>query len=198
MKLMIIAAAILLGIAGTAPSIAGAILDTPEKSARDIYIYDIIDDSMAESVHVQLAALNLEGKEDITLHIKSFGGSVISGLRIYDDMMESAAKVNTVCESYCMSMAAVLLAAGQTREATKNSTIMIHEVSFGVPSSKLTDVEIIVQEGRKFQAAIDGILVKHTGLPLGIIKQLESHDNYMTSEQAKGLRFIDSVREYKR
>ena len=190
MFFMMIAAAIISIPATAEPKL---VLQMP----RDVYIFGHIDDLMADTVSNKLRMLNELSNEEIVLHIKSFGGSVYAGLQIYDAMMESKAKIKTVCEGYCMSMAAILLAVGDTREASKNTTIMFHEVGFGA-QGKLTEVKQQVGEAERLQDVIDLAIQERTGLSIADIKALESYDNYISAQQAKEMNIIDTIKARRR
>jgi len=168
-----------------------------EQPKREIVIYGGINDAIANSIVQQIRAYNKTGNEQIVLKlISSPGGSVYAGLQIYDAMQESDAPIKTVCESYCMSMAAVLLTAGDVRETSQNTTIMYHQLSMGIGGGKLNDLINVVGEGIRLQGVIDEILSKHSGLDVGQIRELESVDRYLSPHTAKALGLIDEVREY--
>ena len=167
------------------------------KPPRDIYLVGPVNDTSASFVKVQLDALNAVNDDQITLHITSLGGSVYAGLRIYDDMMESRSPIRTVCEGYCMSMAAILLAVGDTREASANTTIMFHEVSFGA-EGKLTDVKAVTAEAERLQTLIDKAISERSGLSMSQVRMLERTDNYMSGREALELGLIDTVRQRRR
>lgn len=201
MKTLFVCLAIaLLPIVGVGAATSLLLSPQAQKSTqlpRDVYVNGTIDDNMAADINYQLELLNKENSDDITMHITSGGGGVYPGLRIYDNMMESESKINTVCEGYCMSMAAVLLVAGSHREASENTAIMLHEVSFGA-SGKLTEVENEVKEAKRLQAEMNTIIMRHSGLTLDQVKKMEAYDHFMSSQEAKELGLVDSVREYKK
>jgi ATP-dependent Clp protease protease subunit len=114
---------------------------------RIIFLGTAIDDGVANSVIAQLLFLQMDdGKKDINLYINSPGGSVTSGLAIFDTMQFLTCDVNTYCIGMAASMGAVLLAAGTKgkRYALPNSDIMIHQVSGGAQGTA-SDVERTVE-----------------------------------------------------
>jgi ATP-dependent Clp protease protease subunit len=165
---------------------------------RDVYVNGPIDDNLAALLHMQLKKLNEESHDEITMHITSGGGGVYSGLQIYDDMAESPSKIRTVCEGYCMSMAAVLLTGGDIREASENTTIMFHQVAFGIERAKLSEAIDTVNEGARLQDVMDSIIMEHSGLTKEQVQKLESYDHFMSGKEAKALNLVDLVKPRKK
>ena len=132
---------------------------------RIIFIGTAIDDHVANLVIAQMLFLQMEdGKKDIHLYINSPGGSVTSGLAIYDTMQFVTCDVTTYCLGMAASMGAVLLAAGTKgkRYALPNSDIMIHQVSGGA-QGQASDVERQVEFMFKLKKRLTRILADHTG-----------------------------------
>src|SRR3989338_4648578 len=101
---------------------------------RIIFLGDSIDDGIANTVVAQLLFLESQDKtKDIKLYINSQGGSVTSGLAIYDTMQYIKPDVQTICIGMAASMAAILLAAGAKgkRFVLPNSEVMIHQIMGG-------------------------------------------------------------------
>jgi ATP-dependent Clp protease protease subunit len=199
MKNFLIGLFIILSIIGGAVLSASAqplSLSQSAQPKREILILGGINDAAAFSVVNQIRLLNAQGDSEITIRITSPGGSVYSGLQIYDAMKESNAPIKTVCEGYCMSMAAILLAAGDTREVGQNTTIMLHGISMGSDGGKLTEVENNLAEGQRLQEIIDNILSKHSHLSVEEVVDMESYDHYMSPVEAKELGLIDTIRKH--
>jgi ATP-dependent Clp protease protease subunit len=135
-----------------------------------------------------------DGKKDINLYINSPGGSVTSGLAIYDTMQFLTCNVNTYCIGMAASMGAVLLAAGTKghRYALPNSDIMIHQVSGGAQGTA-SDVERTVEFMFKLKKRLIAILAAHTGKPFDQVKVDSDRDYYMTAEEAKAYGLVDEV-----
>src|SRR6187200_2308234 len=124
-----------------------------------------IDDHIANLVIAQLLFLQMEdGKKDINLYINSPGGSVTSGLAIYDTIQFLTCDVNTYCIGQAASMGAVLLAAGAKgkRYALPNARIMIHQPWGGV-QGQATDISIQAKEILRLKDRLNEILAKHCG-----------------------------------
>ncbi len=162
---------------------------------RIIFLGTAIDDGVANSVIAQLLFLQMDdGKKDISIYINSPGGSVTSGLAIYDTMQFLTCDVNTYCIGMAASMGAVLLAAGTRgkRYALPNSDIMIHQVSGGA-SGTASDVERTVEYMYKLKKRLIKILANHTGKDEEIVKNDSDRDYYMTAEEAKTYGLVDEV-----
>ena len=164
---------------------------------RIIFLGTPIDDQIANLVVAQLLHLESEDPEkDISVYINSPGGSIYSGLAIYDTMMFVKPDINTMCVGVAMSMGSLLLAAGTKgkRAALPNSRILIHQPSAGFEGQS-TDIEIHAREVLALRARIDEIYAKHTGQAVEAIEKALDRDTYMTSDEAKAFGLIDTVME---
>ncbi|MEI8387083.1 MAG: ATP-dependent Clp protease proteolytic subunit [Verrucomicrobiota bacterium] len=162
---------------------------------RIIFIGMPIDDHVANLVIAQLLFLQMEdAKKDISIYINSPGGSVTSGLAIYDTMQFVTCDVNTYCIGIAASMGAVLLCAGTKgkRFALPNSDIMIHQVSGGA-QGQASDVERQVEFMFKLKKRLNRILSFHTGKPAEQVNKDADRDYYMTAEEAKEYGLVDEV-----
>jgi ATP-dependent Clp protease protease subunit len=162
---------------------------------RIIFIGTPIDDHVANLVIAQLLFLQMEdSKKDISIYINSPGGSVTSGLAIYDTMQFVTCDVNTYCMGIAASMGAVLLCAGTKgkRFALPNSDIMIHQVSGGA-QGQASDVERQVEFMFKLKKRLNGILSLHTGKSVEQVNKDADRDYYMTAEEAKEYGLVDEV-----
>ncbi len=162
---------------------------------RIIFIGTPIDDHVANLVIAQLLFLQMEdGKKDISIYINSPGGSVTSGLAIYDTMQFVTCDVNTYCMGIAASMGAVLLCAGTKgkRYALPNSDIMIHQVSGGAQGTA-SDVERQVEFMYKLKKRLNGILAHHTGKTVEQVEKDADRDYYMSAEEAKAYGLVDEV-----
>jgi ATP-dependent Clp protease protease subunit len=133
-------------------------------------------------------------KKDIHLYINSPGGSVTSGLAVYDTMQYLTCDVNTYCVGQAASMGAVLLAAGTKgkRFALPNANIMIHQV-LGGAEGQASDVEIRVKYMLKLKQRLNTILAKHTGRDVDQVEKDCDRDNFMSAEEAKKYGLVDLV-----
>lgn len=161
-------------------------------SSGDIYLHGEITDEMALSIGSAIKQLNDEDVSEITIHISSPGGSVYAGLQIYDYMHESKAKIRTSCEGFCMSMGAYLLSFGDIRQSSAHATIMYHQISTSAQGT-IKGITEDLAEAQRLQDVVNDILKTRSGLSTNQINIIESHDNYMSPEQAKTLGLIDNI-----
>ena len=162
---------------------------------RIIFIGTPIDDHVSNIVVAQLLFMQMsDPKKDIHIYINSPGGSVTSGLAIYDTIQYLTCDVNTYCIGQAASMGAVLLCAGTKgkRYALPNSNIMIHQV-LGGAEGQASDVEIRVKHMLKLKQTLNAILSKHTGKPVEQVEKDCDRDNYMTAGEAKAYGLVDHV-----
>jgi ATP-dependent Clp protease protease subunit len=162
---------------------------------RIVFLGSAIDDDVANLVIAQLLFLEAEDPEkDIHLYINSPGGSVTSGLAIYDTMQYVRPPVSTICLGQAASMGAWLLAAGAPgkRMALPNSRIMIHQPMGGV-SGQATDIDIHAREILKLRERMNEILATHTSQPVDVIARDTERDYHMSGEEALAYGLIDRV-----
>ncbi len=162
---------------------------------RIIFLGDSVDEHTGNIVVAQLLFLESEDPEkDIHLYINSPGGSVSSGLAIYDTMQYIKCPVSTICLGHAASMAAVLLAGGAAgkRFVLPNARIMIHQPLGGV-QGQATEVEIHAREILKLRERLNDILVKHTGQSKKKVRADTERDFYMSPEEAVEYGIVDKV-----
>jgi ATP-dependent Clp protease protease subunit len=162
---------------------------------RIVFIGGPIDDMVANLVMAQLLFLASENSNrDIAIYINSPGGTVTSGLAIYDTIQYIKPDVSTICIGQAASAAAVLLASGKKgkRFALPNARIMIHQVMGGA-EGQASDVEIQTREIVRTKNAVNQILAQHTGQPLSKIEKDTDRDFFMGSMEAKKYGIIDEV-----
>ena len=162
---------------------------------RIIFLGAAISDVVANTVIAQLLFLESEDpKKDIKLYINSPGGSVSSGLAIYDTMQYVKPDITTICIGSAASMGAMLLAAGakNRRLSLPNSNIMIHQIMGGA-EGQATDIKIRAEFILKLKSKLNELLVKHTGQSLDKIERDTDRDYYMTPEEAKKYGIIDKI-----
>jgi ATP-dependent Clp protease protease subunit len=154
---------------------------------RIIFIGTVIDDNVANLVIAQMLFLQMEDvNKDINIYINSPGGSVTSGLAIYDTMQFVKCDVATYCVGQASSMGALLLAAGTKgkRQTLPNSRIMIHQPWGGVEGAA-EDISRHAKEILKMRDRINEILAAHTGQPLDKIQKDTDRDYFMSAQEAK-------------
>ena len=162
---------------------------------RIIMLGSAIDDNVSNSIVAQLLFLEAENPEkDITLYINSPGGSITSGMAIYDTMQYIKPNVSTVCIGMAASMGAFLLAAGEKgkRFALPNSEVMIHQ-PLGGAQGQATEIEIAARRILPLKDKLNQILAERTGQPFEILQRDTERDNFMTAERALEYGLIDKV-----
>lgn len=162
---------------------------------RIVFLGEEVNDTSASLVVAQLLFLDAEDPgKDIYLYINSPGGSVTSGMAIYDTMQYIKSDVCTICIGMAASMGAFLLAAGAKgkRYALPNSTIMIHQPLGGV-QGQASDIKIHTEYLLKIKEKLNKILSERTGKPLEQVEKDTDRDNFLSSEQAKEYGLIDDV-----
>ncbi len=162
---------------------------------RIVFLGTPIDDNVANIIIAQMLFLDAENPEkDIYLYINSPGGSVYSGLAIYDTMQYLRAPVATMCMGMAASMGSFLLAAGTAgkRSALPNSRIMIHQPSGGSQGTA-ADIEIQAREIIYARERLNSILAKHTGQTAERIAEDVDRDRFMSPEEAQTYGLIDHV-----
>lgn len=165
---------------------------------RIIFLGTQVNSDLANLIVAQMLYLQSEDpKADIHLYINSPGGSVTSGLAIYDTMQYVSCDVATYCMGQAASMGALLLTSGAPgkRFALPNSSIMIHQPLAGMQGTAI-EIDIHVKELRRVKRRLNEILLKHTGHTLDKIEQDTDRDNFMTAEEAKTYSLIDQVVEH--
>lgn len=167
---------------------------------RIIFIGSPIDDVTASLVIAQLLFLESEDAErDIYMYLNTPGGSISSGLAIYDTMQYVKPAVATICIGMAASMGAVLLAGGADgkRSSLPNSRIMIHQPWMGGVQGQATDIEIHAKEILKMKKTLYDILAKHSKQSVDKIYADSERDYYMSAVEAKEYGLIDEVLERK-
>lgn len=162
---------------------------------RIIFLSDEVNDVTASLIVAQLLFLESEDPDkDIYLYINSPGGSITSGMAIYDTMNYIKPEVSTICVGMAASMGAFLLAAGQKgkRYALPNSEIMIHQPLGGF-KGQATDIDIHAKRILKIKETLNEILSERTGKPLDKIKQDVERDYFMSAYEAKEYGLVDEV-----
>ena len=157
---------------------------------RIVFLGTPIDDDVANVVIAQFLFLESEDPDkDIMLYINSPGGSVTSGLAIYDTMQYVKPQVSTICLGQAASMGAFLLAGGAKgkRFAVPNARIMIHQLSGGFQGQG-TDIEIHAREALRLKSRLNEILARHTGQPLERIEKDTERDYFMGPGEGKRIR----------
>ena len=162
---------------------------------RVIFLTGPIEDYGANLVVAQMLFLEAENPDkDIHLYINSPGGSVTSGMSIYDTMQFIKPDVSTLCIGQAASMGAVLLTGGEKgkRQALPNSRVMIHQVLGGF-QGQASDIEIHTKEILSIKAKLNEILAKHSGQKVDKVAKDSDRDNFMSPDEAVKYGLIDNV-----
>jgi ATP-dependent Clp protease protease subunit len=164
---------------------------------RLVFIVGPVEDQMANLVVAQLLYLESENPDkDIQLYINSPGGTVSSGLSIYDTMQFVNCDVGTICVGQAASMGALLLGGGSKgkRYALPHSRIMVHQPSAGF-QGQATDIDIHAKETMELKRRLNEIMSRHTGQTIEQIEKDLERDNFMSAEAAVQYGLIDTVLE---
>jgi ATP-dependent Clp protease, protease subunit len=162
---------------------------------RIVFLGTPIDDQIANLIIAQLLHLESEDPDkDISIYINSPGGSIYSGLAIYDTMKFIKPDVQTICVGVAMSMGSLLLTGGTAgkRVALPNSRILMHQPSAGF-EGQATDIEIHAAEILKVRKRIDEIYALHTGQTEERVHTDMERDRFFRPDQAAEYGLIDRV-----
>jgi ATP-dependent Clp protease protease subunit len=162
---------------------------------RIIFLQGAIDDHSANLIVAQMLFLQFDDpKADIHLYINSPGGSVTSGLSIYDTMQYVTCDVATYCIGQCASMGAVLLCAGAKgkRNALPHARVMIHQPLAGTEGTT-TEILLHLKEFQRLKKELNDILLRHTGQTLEKVEQDTDRDKFMSAQEARDYGIVDHV-----
>jgi ATP-dependent Clp protease protease subunit len=162
---------------------------------RIIFLGEPVNDHVANIVIAQFLFLDAESKDkDIKFYINTPGGSVTSGMAIYDTMQYVKCDVSTICVGMAASMGATLLAAGAKgkRFILPNSEVMIHQVMGGT-EGQASDIKIRAEHILKVKARLNKILAKHTGQSVSRVEKDTDRDRFLTADEAKKYGIVDRI-----
>ena len=161
---------------------------------RIVFLGSAIDDSVANLICAQLILLDAEDDKDIFLYINSPGGSVTSGLAIYDTMQYVNCDVSTTCVGLAASMGQFLLCAGAPgkRYALPHSRILMHQ-PLGQFQGQAADIAIQAEQIMYLKRMMAERIAFHTGQPVEKIEADSDRDRWFTAQEAKEYGFIDEV-----
>lgn len=174
-----------------------AVMDVYSRLMMDriIFMGYPINDEVANIITAQLLFLeSTDRTRDIQMYINSPGGSVYSGLGVYDTMQYITPDVSTICIGMAASMAAVLLCAGTKgkRTALKHARVMLHQPS-GAIGGQASDIEITVNEIKKIKKNLYDVISNHTGKTGKQVEKDCERDYWLTSTEAKEYGLVDEV-----
>ncbi|MDY3846168.1 MAG: ATP-dependent Clp endopeptidase proteolytic subunit ClpP [Eubacteriales bacterium] len=162
---------------------------------RIIFLSDEVNDATASLIVAQMLYLEAQDPDkDISFYINSPGGSISSGMAIYDTMNFIKCDVSTICIGMAASMGAFLLACGTKgkRIALPNSEIMIHQPLGGM-QGQASDIKIHADHIIRIREKLNRILSERTGKPLEEVYRDTERDNFLTAEEALNYGLIDRV-----
>ena len=162
---------------------------------RILFLGAPINDDVANIIQAQLLFLeSVEPHSDIQLYINTPGGSVSSGLGIYDTMQLINCDVATICTGMAASMGAVLLTAGAAgkRSALPHSRVMIHQ-PLGGAQGQASDIEITAREIQKLKKELYTIIADHSHTDFDKVWADSDRDYWMTAQEAKEYGMVDEV-----
>ncbi|XBC38085.1 MAG: ATP-dependent Clp endopeptidase proteolytic subunit ClpP [Buchnera aphidicola (Floraphis choui)] len=167
---------------------------------RIIFLTGIIEDITANAIVAQILFLESENSEkDIFIYINSPGGTISSGMSIYDTMQFVTPNINTICIGQACSMAALILTAGHKgkRFCLPNARIMIHQ-PIGGCNGQASDIEIHAREIITIKKRINTLMSIHTGKDLKNIEKDTERDYFFSSEEAIKYGLIDSILHHRK
>lgn len=161
---------------------------------RIIMLSGEIDDNLANIIIAELLYLDSLNNDPISIYINSPGGSITSGMAIYDTMNFIKSKVSTVCIGIAASMAAFLLSSGEKnmRYALPNSEVMIHQ-PLGGAQGQATEIKIAAERILKLKEKLNKILSKNTNQNIKKIEKDTERDYFMNSKEALEYGLIDII-----
>ncbi len=180
-----------------------------EKNQNGEHVYDIysrllkdriimlsgeIDDNLSNLIVSELLYLDSLNHDDISIYINSPGGSITSGMAIYDTMNFIKSDVSTICIGEAASMAAFILSSGKKgkRYALPNSEVMIHQ-PLGGAKGQATEIQIAAERILKIKNKLNKILASNTGHTINKILKDTERDNFMDADEASKYGLIDKI-----
>ena len=163
---------------------------------REIFLWGEVNDETARSVVQKILYFDAMKSDDIKIFINSPGGTISSGLAIYDAMQNAGSDISTTCMGQAASMGAVLLCAGAKgkRYAWKHARIMVHQpLISGSMFGPASDLEIQAEEMLRIRSELNEVLAHHTGKPVSVVEQDTDRDFFMSAEEAREYGIIDWI-----
>ena len=162
---------------------------------RIILLTGEINDNVSSIIVSELLYLDSLNSNDINIYISSPGGSIVSGLAIYDTINMINSKVNTIVIGMAASMAAFILAAGTgKRKALPNAEIMIHQ-PYGGMEGVASDIDIQAKRLLRTKERINQLLALHCKKDIQQIEKDTERDYYMNAKEALDYNLIDEIIE---
>lgn len=155
---------------------------------REVFFVGDVNSASCDELIKQLMYLDSESDEEITLYINSAGGSVLSGLAVYDYISLMRSPLRTVCMGTAASMGAILFLAGTKREMFSHSEIMIHDPSYGggmnIAGKKPHEVKTYMDSLNETKEMLASIIAERTGKSLEEIYAVTAEDSFFKAPAA--------------
>lgn len=166
---------------------------------RIIWLMGPVEDSNCTVIQAQLMYLDSLGKEDITLHLNTPGGSIMAGMSVVDCAKYINSDLITVNMGMCASMGSVLLSAGTPgkRKSLKHSRVMVHSASSGFRGN-WHDFLVEKEEFEYYQNLVMNMLANFTGKTKEEVEKISERDKWFSSEEAKKFGIIDTIIDWKK
>ena len=167
---------------------------------RIIFLGVAINDDVANIIMAQLLFLSsTDPNKDISLYINTPGGSVSSGLAIYDTMQLVQPDVATICTGMAASMGSVLLCAGTPgkRSALPHSRVLIHQ-PLGGAEGQASDILIAAKEIEKTRQELISLIAQHSGQPYDKVFSDADRDFWMSAPEALQYGMIDKILDFRK
>ena len=166
---------------------------------RIILLNGEINDDLANSIVAQLLFLDSQNNNEISLYINSPGGSITSGMAIYDTINFIKSDVSTICIGINASMAAFLLSSGKKgkRYILPNAEVMIHQ-PLGGAQGQATEIKIAAERILKLKSKLNKILSENTNQPLEKVEQDTERDYFLDAKEALEYGIVDKIIENKK
>jgi ATP-dependent Clp protease protease subunit len=164
---------------------------------RSIYLWGIVDDKSAKDIVTKLMLLEADKPgEEIKFFISSPGGSVTSGMVIYDTMRMVKSPVSTICMGLAASMGSILLSGGTKgrRFIFPNGEVMIHQPSLGGHIQGVSaDMEIHAEQIKRTKEMGARILAENTGQTFEKVMKDFNRDYWMDAQKSIEYGIVDKV-----
>ena len=161
---------------------------------RIIMLSGEINDNMANIIVSELIYLDSISHDDINIYINSPGGSITSGMAVYDTMNYIKSDVSTICIGMAASMAAFILSSGKKgkRYILPNSEVMIHQ-PLGGAQGQATEIKIAANRILRLKDKLNKILADNTDQDIKKIEIDTERDYFMDSNEALNYGIIDEI-----
>ena len=161
---------------------------------RIILLSGEINDNTSNMIVAELLYLDSLSNDDISIYINSPGGSITSGMAIYDTMNFIKSDVSTICMGMAASMGAFLLSCGKKgkRYALPNSEVMIHQ-PLGGAEGQATEIKIAAERILKSRKKINEILASNCNQKIERIEKDTERDHFMDADEALEYGLVDKI-----